>query len=86
METDPEYMANVFVRVADGDHISLICDVLRMMARTAGDHEPGATNARLRSGYIFRFGAGPTARAFMGDVRALLRKPIRARVTLELRG
>lgn len=86
METDPEYMTNVLVRVGDGDRVNLTCKVLRMMARDAGSDVTGATNDRLRTGYIFRFGAGPTARGFMADVKALLRKPIRTSVTLQLLG
>ena len=85
-ETDPEYMSNVFVQLAPGDRTALICDLLRTLSRASGDDARGVTNKALMSGHLLHFGGGPTARDFIADVKALLRKSVRSRLILELRG
>ncbi|MOA58814.1 hypothetical protein D3C78_1832910 [compost metagenome] len=79
-------MSNVFVRLAGGERTALICDLLRAMSRASGDDACGATNRALQKGHVFHFGGGPLARGFMADVSALLRKSVRRRLTIELRG
>jgi hypothetical protein len=85
-ETDPEYTSNVFVRLARGDRTAPICDLLRTLSRASGDDARGATNKAIQKGHVFQFGAGPLARDLIAEVSALLRKSVRRRLTIELRG
>jgi hypothetical protein len=62
-ETDPEYMSNVFVRLAGGERTALICDLLRALSRASGDDARGATNNALRKGTSSISGVDPSPEA-----------------------
>jgi hypothetical protein len=86
-ETDPEYMHNVFVKIDKGEREDELCSILR--ALLYANHQSSGqatTNRQFRQGVIIEFGAGPSARDFIEAIRFFLKKVIRKRVTLELRG
>jgi hypothetical protein len=86
-ETDPEYMSNVFVKVDGKERLNELCSILRglLYANNQSDGR-GTTNREFSSGVTIHFGVGPRARDFIKSVRYFLKKAVRERLTIELRG
>jgi hypothetical protein len=86
-KSDPEYMRNVFVKVEEGDRFNELCSILRALLYANHQSDGQKTsNRQFKNGVTIEFGAGPTARDFMKSIRYFLKKRIRERVKIDLRG
>lgn len=86
-ETYYEYMCKVYIRVKGKERLNELCSILRGLLH-ANNQSGGraTTNEQFRNGVTIEFGTGPSARDFMSVVRFFIKKSVRERLTLELRG
>ncbi|MCP2216243.1 hypothetical protein [Bradyrhizobium elkanii] len=86
-ETDPEYMSNVYVKVRGKERLNELCSILRGLLYANNQSDGKATkNQEFSRGIIVHFGNGPGARDFIKSIRHFLKKKVRERLTVELRG
>ncbi|MHC2288694.1 hypothetical protein [Bradyrhizobium barranii] len=86
-ETDPDYMCNVFVKVAGKQRLNELCSILRGLLYANNQSDGKATkNQEFSRGVVLHFGNGPGARDFMKSIKHFLKKTVRERLTVELQG
>ncbi len=87
VETDPEYMANVRLKVHTSERDSEICSALRGILYAIGNNDGTRTkNDEFRRGVVIGFGNGPMARDFIVVIEWLLSKRTQRVIDFELIG
>jgi hypothetical protein len=81
-----DYRTKLYVRVRAEEHLNSICSALRGLLHANGQSDGQTkTNQQFRRGVEIEFGTGPSVEAFLETVDAVIRRKVRARMTLERR-
>lgn len=86
-EQDPEYMANVTIRLSGSEDADAICSMLRgLLYSNRNSNGQRKSTPQFIRGTTITFGAAPMARKFVQDLRRLFSKKVRDRLAVTLHG